>query len=143
NWFTHMLLPWITFATLYAALYARMIRACVLEQMDQDWVRTARAKGAPSARVMRRHVLPNAAIPVLTMLGTDVAVALAGSVSVGRVFGRPGLGHLAVSGAYGRDLPVTMGVVIWAAIVAIVASLVVDLVLAVCDPRIRLGQRAA
>jgi peptide/nickel transport system permease protein len=143
DWFTHLLLPWITFATLYAALYARMIRACVLEQLDEDWVRTARAKGAPGARVMRRHVLPNAMIPVVTMLGTDVAVALAGSLFVEQVFSLPGLGRLAVAGANSRDLPVTMGVVIWAAFAAILVTLVVDLVLAVCDPRVRLGRRAA
>ncbi len=92
DWFTHMMMPWIVFAILYAAIYVRMIRANVMETLNEDYVRTARAKGAPESIVMRRHVLRNAMLPVVTMLGMDIAIALGGAVLIEEVFGLPGLG---------------------------------------------------
>ena len=88
----HMLLPWITFAILYSAFYVRMIRSSVMETLNEDYVRTARAKGAPERTVIRRHALRNAMLPVVTMLGMDIALALGGAVFVEIVFGLPGLG---------------------------------------------------
>ena len=88
-----MILPWITFAILFAALYVRMIRANVMETMNEDYVRTARAKGAPERTVIRSHVLRNALLPVVTMLGMDIGLALGGAIFTETVFGLPGLGR--------------------------------------------------
>ena len=93
EWAHSLILPWITFAILFAALYVRMIRANVLEAMNEDYVRTARAKGAPEWLVMRSHVLRNAMLPVVTMLGMDIGVALGGAIFTEAVFGLPGLGR--------------------------------------------------
>ena len=90
QWAYHLILPWITFAILFAALYVRMIRANVMETMNEDYVRTARAKGAPERVVMRSHILRNAMLPVVTMLGMDIGLALGGAVFTETVFGLPG-----------------------------------------------------
>jgi peptide/nickel transport system permease protein len=137
DWAQHLVLPWITFALLYAALYARMIRANVMETLNEDYVRTARAKGAPEGRVLRSHVLRNAMLPVTTMLGMDIAVALGGAIFTETVFGLPGLGRIAIESLSGFDLPVTTGVVVFAATAVIVLNLIVDLLYAYIDPRIR------
>jgi peptide/nickel transport system permease protein len=137
QWAYHLVLPWLTFALLYAALYVRMIRATVLETLDADWVRTAKAKGASGSRVLRLHVLPNAMLPVVTMLGMDIAVALGGSVFVENVWSLPGLGQTALTSLFLRDLPVTQGIVVFVALVVIGFNLVVDTVYSVLDPRIR------
>jgi peptide/nickel transport system permease protein len=92
QWAWHLMLPWITFAVLFAALYARMIRANVIETSDEDYVRTARAKGAPGSVVLRSHILRNALLPVVTMLGMDIGVALGGAVFTESVFSLPGAG---------------------------------------------------
>ena len=96
DWFYHMILPWTTFAILFAASYARMIRANVMDTLGEDYVRTARAKGAPESVVVRRHVLRNALLPVVTMLGLDIGVALGGAIFTEQIFGLPGLGRLAL-----------------------------------------------
>ncbi len=92
QWFYHMILPWCTFAILFAALYVRMIRANVMETMNEDYVRTARAKGAPENRVLTRHVLRNALLPVVTMLGMDIGLALGGAIFTETVYQLPGSG---------------------------------------------------
>jgi peptide/nickel transport system permease protein len=139
QWFHSMLLPWFTFALLFAALYVRMIRANVLETMSEDYVRTARAKGAPESVVMRSHILRNAMLPVVTMLGMDIGLALGGAIFTESVFGLPGLGKTAVEGLQYFDSPVVMGVVIFATLAIIVFNLIVDLLYAWIDPRIRLS----
>jgi peptide/nickel transport system permease protein len=139
QWAHAMILPWITFAILFAALYARMIRANVLETMNEDYVRTARAKGAPEWLVMRSHVLRNAMLPVVTMLGMDIGVALGGAVFTESVFGLPGLGRTAIQHLEGFDLPTVQGIVVFATLSVIVFNLVVDLLYAWIDPRIRLA----
>src|ERR687884_545801 len=96
QWFYHMILPWATFAILFAALYVRMIRANVLDTMNEDYVRTARAKGAPAPTVLRSHILRNALLPIVTMLGMDIGLALGGAVFTESVYSLPGLGHTAV-----------------------------------------------
>jgi peptide/nickel transport system permease protein len=139
DWFYHLIVPWCVFAFLYAAFYVRMIRSNVLETLNEDYVRTARAKGAPERRVMTHHVIRNAMLPVVTMLGMDVALALGGAVLIEQVFGLPGLGYVALQSLNAYDYPVTLGVVVFASILVIVFNLVVDLLYAWIDPRIRLA----
>jgi peptide/nickel transport system permease protein len=138
QWAYHLILPWITFAILFAALYARMIRANVMEAMNEDYVRTARAKGAPESRVMRQHVLRNAMLPVVTMLGMDISLALGGAVFTETVYGLPGLGRTLLGSLEAFDLPITLGIVVFATMCIIVINLIVDILYAFIDPRIRL-----
>jgi peptide/nickel transport system permease protein len=138
QWFTHMILPWLTFMILFAALYVRMIRANVLETLNEDYVRTARAKGAPESQVLFRHVLRNAMLPVVTMLGMDIGVALGGAVFTESIYGLPGLGKAVVQALQNFDLPTIQGVVVFATLAIITFNLIVDLLYAVIDPRIRL-----
>ena len=138
EWAYHLVLPWATFAILFAALYVRMIRANVMEALGEDYVRTARAKGAPEWLVMRSHVLRNALLPVVTMLGMDIGLALGGAIFTETVYGLPGLGKTAVQAIGNFDLPVTQGVVVFATLCIIFFNLVVDLLYAWIDPRIRL-----
>jgi peptide/nickel transport system permease protein len=139
QWFWHLCLPWATFSILFAALYVRMIRANVMETMNEDYVRTARAKGAPEHAVMRSHILRNALLPVVTMLGMDIGIAMGGAIFTESVYSLPGLGKTAVNSLFNFDLPTTMGIIVFATIVIIVLNLVVDLLYAWIDPRIRLA----
>ena len=139
QWAYHMVLPWATFALLFAATYTRMIRANVMETMNEDYVRTARAKGAPESRVMRSHVLRNAMLAVVTMLGMDIGIALGGAIFTETVFGLPGLGKIAIESITAFDLPITLGVVVFATLSIIIFNLFVDLFYAWIDPRIRLA----
>ena len=93
QWAYHMILPWATFAILFAALYSRLIRANMMETMNEDYVRTARAKGAPESQVMRSHILRNAMLPVVTILGMDIGLALGGAIFTESIYGLPGLGQ--------------------------------------------------
>jgi peptide/nickel transport system permease protein len=138
QWAYHMVLPWATFAILFAALYVRMIRANVLDTMNEDYVRTARAKGAPEHLVLRSHILRNAMLPVVTMLGMDISLALGGAVFTETVYSLPGLGKTAIAGLTGNDIPTVEGVIVFATLAIIVFNLVVDLLYAWIDPRIRL-----
>ena len=138
-WAYHMVLPWFTFAFLFTALYARMIRASLLETMNEDWIRTARAKGARNSRVMRSHVLPNALLPVVTMLGMDVGVAFAGALFIESIFELPGMGRLLVLSLSASDLPMILGIVLVVSIVVVFVNLVVDLLYPLIDPRVRVG----
>jgi peptide/nickel transport system permease protein len=137
QWAWHLWLPWLTFALMFAAIYMRMVRASVLEALGEDYVRTARAKGASEPRIMRVHVLRNAMLPVVTMLGMDVGLALGGAVFVERVYGLQGLGGIAVQSLGRRDLPVIMGVVLFGTLCVIVVNLIVDLLYTWIDPRSR------
>jgi peptide/nickel transport system permease protein len=139
QWAYHMILPWATFALLFAATYTRMIRANVMETLNEDYVRTARAKGAPESRVMRSHVLRNAMLAVVTMLGMDIGLALGGAIFTETVFGLPGLGRVAIESISSFDLPITMGVVVFGTLAIILFNLFVDLFYAWIDPRIRLA----
>src|ERR671933_475203 len=138
QWAYHLVLPWATFAILFAALYVRMIRANVLDTMNEDYVRTARAKGAPEWLVLRSHILRNAMLPVVTMLGMDIALALGGAVFTETVYSLPGLGKTAIFALNFNDIPTVEGVIVFATIAIIVFNLVVDLLYAWIDPRIRL-----
>jgi peptide/nickel transport system permease protein len=139
DWFTHMILPWTTFAILFTAAYVRMIRSNMMDTLGEDYVRTARAKGAPEPFVIRRHVLRNAMLPIVTMLGLDIGVALGGAVFTETIFGLPGLGKLAILSVENFDLPTLQGVVVVATLAIIFFNLIVDLMYAVIDPRIRLS----
>jgi peptide/nickel transport system permease protein len=141
EWTYHMILPWITFAILFSAVYARMIRAGILEAYEEDYVRTARAKGARELRVLRAHVLRNALLPIVTMLGMDVGLAFGGSLFIEQVYGLPGLGRLVVVSLSRRDLPPVVGVVLVVTVAIAVANLLVDLVYAWIDPRVRVAAR--
>jgi peptide/nickel transport system permease protein len=136
QWAYHLVLPWITFGMLFAALYVRMIRASVIETLHHDYVTTARAKGASEWRVIRGHVLKNAFLPVITMLGMDVGVAFAGSVFVESVFGLPGIGRLAVRSLQRQDLPPIIGIIVLVTIAILILNLIVDLLYAWLDPRV-------
>jgi peptide/nickel transport system permease protein len=137
-WFYHLILPWATYAILFAALYVRMIRANVMEALNEDYVRTARAKGASESRVIGSHVLRNALLPVVTMLGMDLAVGLGGAIFTESVYGLPGLGHTLVASLQNFDLPTTLGITVFATTAIIVINLFIDVIYAVIDPRIRL-----
>jgi peptide/nickel transport system permease protein len=139
QWAYHLILPWFTFALLYAAMYARMIRASVLETLDEDYVRTARAKGASEATVLRSHVFRNAMLPIVTMLGMDLGTALGGVVFVETVFSLPGLGGMLRGALPAHDLPVILGVVMFTTTGILIFNLIVDLSYAFIDPRIRAG----
>jgi peptide/nickel transport system permease protein len=138
-WAWHLMLPWLTFMILFAAIYVRMIRANVMETLNEDYVRTARAKGAPEWQVLRSHVLRNALLPIVTMLGMDIGIALGGAVFTEYVYGLPGLGRQLVISITNFDLPITMGLVVFTTFSIIFFTLVVDLLYAWIDPRIRLS----
>jgi peptide/nickel transport system permease protein len=139
DWAHALFLPWMTFMLLFAALYVRMIRANVMETLNEDYVRTARAKGASESRVLAAHVMRNAMLPIVTMLGMDLALALGGAVFTESVFGLPGLGRTTVISLNDFDLPTTQGIVVFATLSIIVLNLIVDLLYAWIDPRIRLA----
>ena len=138
DWAYHLVLPWTTLALVIAGTYVRFVRAEVMETMTQDYVRTARAKGAPENVVMRSHVLRNAMLPVVTMVGMDIGLLLGGAIFIEAVFGLNGLGGTAIESIGRFDLPVLQGVVLFGAIAIIVFTLFVDLLYAWIDPRIRL-----
>jgi len=139
QWAYHMILPWTAYSILFAALYARMIRANVLDTMNEDYVRTARSKGAPESRVLRSHILRNAMLPIVTMLGMDIGLGLGGAVFTEQIFSLPGLGRTAIQGLQNFDSPTVMGVIVFATTAVIFFNLIVDLLYAVIDPRIRLA----
>jgi len=139
QWAYHLILPWITIAILYAAFYVRMIRGSVMETLSEDYVRTARAKGVKEVSVIRSHVLRNAMLPVVTMLGMDIALALGGALFTELVFGLPGLGKEIASSIASFDYPVTIGITVFATVVIIIFNLVTDILYAYIDPRIRLS----
>ncbi|MFL5960215.1 MAG: ABC transporter permease [Gaiellaceae bacterium] len=139
RWAYHLVLPWMTFMLLFTALYTRFVRASVLETSSEDYVRTARAKGASPARVLFRHVLRNSLLPVVTMLGMDISLSLGGAVFTETVFNLHGLGQDLISAANNDDLPVVVGITVFATISVIIFNFLVDIVYAWLDPRIRLS----
>lgn len=134
-----LLLPWVTLAFLYAAIYARMTRAGMLETMNEDFIRTARAKGLREGVVVRRHGLRAALTPILTIFGLDLGLLLGGAILTEKTFDLNGIGKYAVDAIVAQDLPKVLGVTLVAAFFIVVANLVVDLLYAVVDPRVRLS----
>ena len=138
-WAYHMVLPWFTFALLFAALYARMIRASLLETMEEDYVRTARAKGASQFRIMRKHVLHNALIPVIAMLSMDmIVISFTGVVFIETVFQLPGLGTIMYRALTSADLPVILGISIVVSFAIVIVNTIADILYTLVDPRLNL-----
>ncbi len=135
GWLQHLLLPWIVLAILNAAYYTRLTRAHMLDELQQDYMRTALAKGMPRAKVITRHALPNVMLPVLTMFGLDLGGLLGGAVITERVFSMQGLGSLLLDSVKNLDLQVLVGVTLFAAALVIVANLIVDICYRFVDPR--------
>jgi peptide/nickel transport system permease protein len=139
EWAYHLILPWVTLAFLYAATYARLTRAGMLETMHEDYVRTARAKGLPERTVVRRHVMRATMTPIVTIFGLDLGLLLGGAILTESTFSLPGIGKYTVDAVQANDLPKVLGVTIVASIFIIMANLVVDIVYAVIDPRVTLS----
>lgn len=137
QFFQTMLLPWIVLATLYAAFYIRLTRNQVLEVLSDDYVRTARAKGLPERTVVVKHALRAGLTPIVTAAGLDLASLLGGAIISENIFSLPGLGALAVNSILDSDLPLITGITILTASIIIFANLIVDLLYAVVDPRVR------
>jgi peptide/nickel transport system permease protein len=136
--FGHMLLPWITLATVQAAIYTRLSRGQLLETLGEDYIRTARAKGLSERRVVFRHAVRAALTPIVSQLGVDIGSLLGGVVVTESVFGLGGLGQTSVEAVGNDNLPVIIGFVIVAALFVVVANIVVDFVYAALDPRVRI-----
>jgi peptide/nickel transport system permease protein len=137
GFFSHMITPWIVLALLYAAFYARMTRNNLLETLGEDYIRTARAKGLPERTVIFKHGLRASLTPIVTMFGLDMALLVGGAVITESVFNLQGLGYLAINDALQQDLPVVLGVVLVASIAVAIANLIVDILYAFIDPRVR------
>ncbi|TDB80643.1 ABC transporter permease [Actinomadura sp. KC216] len=139
KWFQALVLPWVTLAFLYAAMYARLTRAGMLETMNEDYIRTARAKGLPEKTVVTKHALRASLTPIMTVFGLDLGLLLGGAVLTESTFGIPGLGRLAIDSIRSGDLPMVLGVVLITSVSIVVINLIVDLLYAIVDPRVRLG----
>ena len=137
KWFTHLILPWFVLALLYAAFYARMTRGNLVDTLGEDYIRTARAKGLPERKVIFKHGLRASLTPVVTMFGMDVALLVGGAVITETVFNIQGLGAWAVDAAPSGDLPAVTGVVLVAAFSVAIMNLIVDVLYAYLDPRVR------
>jgi len=137
QWAYALVLPWTTLAFLYAAQYARFTRAGMLETMGEDYVRTARAKGLPERTVVISHGLRSAITPIVTIFGLDLGLLLGGAVLTETTFSLPGIGKLVIDGIRNNDLPVVLGVTTFAALFIVIANLVVDIVYAMLDPKVR------
>lgn len=134
----HLVLPAVTLTLFYLALYARLMRAAVLEQFSMDYTITARAKGLTERQIARRHVLRNAILPVVTMAGMQVGALLGGAVVVETVFAWPGLGMLAYESLFARDLNLLLGIFFVSTCLVVVVNLLVDIAYSLLDPRIEL-----
>jgi peptide/nickel transport system permease protein len=137
GWFTHLLLPWTALAFISAAAYARLTRSELIDQLGQDYIRTARAKGLGEGAVIMRHGLRNALIPVVTLFGLDLGTLLGGAVISERVFSMQGIGALLIDSISRLDLQVVVGVTLFAAFLIAIANVLVDIVYGVIDPRVR------
>lgn len=139
TWARHLLIPWVALAFGYAALYARMTRAGMLDALNEDFVRTARAKGLGESKVLIRHALRSALTPIVTIFGMDLGSVLGGAVLVEIIFSLPGIGQLAITSLSQDDFPLVMGVVLVSGLFVVLANLVVDVLYAVIDPRVKFG----
>jgi peptide/nickel transport system permease protein len=141
GWARCLILPGFSLALLQVGLLARITRSTMLEVLRQDYVRTARAKGLPAFMVIGKHALKNVMIPVITVIGISFGLLLSGSVVIETVYSIPGMGRLLANAIFGRDYPVIQGGLLLTAAVLVGLNLVVDLLYAVLDPRVKYGQR--
>ncbi|WP_433868629.1 ABC transporter permease [Saccharopolyspora sp. CA-218241] len=137
SWLAHLLLPGFTLGLAAAAELTRQLRSSLIDVFDQDYLRTARAKGLRGGTVVVKHAMKNAATPVVTVLGMRISVLLGGTVVVEQIFGIPGLGQLAITAVLQRDLPMIQGVVVVTAVLVMVANLLVDLSYGYLNPKVR------
>jgi peptide/nickel transport system permease protein len=137
EWAAALILPWLVLATAFAAIYARFLRANLLDVMGEDYIRTARAKGLGERAVVFRHGLRSAITPIVTIFGLDLGILLGGAILTETVFNIPGIGRLAFDAIQKSDLPIVQGTVLIAAFAVIMANLVVDILYAFLDPRVR------
>jgi peptide/nickel transport system permease protein len=133
----HLILPAMTLSVVYIALIARVTRASVLEALGEDYIRTARAKGLPELRVLVRHALANAAVPIATVIGIGIAILIGGVVVTESVYAIPGLGRLTVDAVLARDFPTIQGVILFFSFIYVLVNLLIDLSYVFLDPRIR------
>lgn len=136
-WLYQLLLPAVTLSVIYIALIARVTRASVLDTLGEDYIRTARAKGLPEMKVLMRHALANAAVPIITVIGIGIALLIGGVVVTESVYAIPGLGRLTVDAVLARDFPTIQGVILFFSFVYVMINLLVDLSYVFFDPRIR------
>jgi peptide/nickel transport system permease protein len=136
-WLRHLILPSLTLSVIYIALIARVTRASVLEALGEDYIRTARAKGLPELRVLVRHALANAAVPIATVIGIGIAILIGGVVVTESVYAIPGLGRLTVDAVLARDFPTIQGVILFFSFIYVLVNLLIDLSYVFLDPRIR------
>lgn len=137
DWARHLILPWVTLALLLAATYTRLTRGSMLDVLGEDFIRTARSKGISEGRVTYRHALRAALTPVVTQFGIDLGQLIGGVVVTETVFSLPGLGYTAIQAINQQDLPVIIGIVLFASAAVVVANILVDIGYAVLDPRVR------
>ena len=137
SWLYHLVLPAVTLSVLYIALIARVTRASMMEALGEDYIRTARAKGLGEARVLLRHGLANAAVPIVTVIGLGVALLIGGVVVTESVYAIPGLGRLTVDAVLARDFPTVQGLILFFSFIYVLINLLVDLSYLLFDPRIR------
>jgi len=139
EWAQILFLPWVTLAFAYAALYTRFVRSAVIETSNEDYIRTARAKGLSEGTILGKHTLRAALAPITTMAGLDFAGLLGGAILTETVFNLPGLGRLAIGSVLEYDLPIIVGTTILAAAIVVIINLVVDILYAYIDPRVRIA----
>ncbi|HEY3945432.1 MAG TPA: ABC transporter permease [Solirubrobacteraceae bacterium] len=137
RWFGSLIMPWMVLAASFAAFYARLLRANLIETMSEDYIRTARAKGLPEWRVILKHGVRSAITPIVTVLGLDIGILMGGAVLTETVFDIPGVGRLAYDGIQNADLPIIQGTVMLGAFFIVIANLIVDILYAYLDPRVR------
>jgi peptide/nickel transport system permease protein len=137
GWAQHLIMPWFVLALLYAAFYARMTRGNLIDTMGEDYIRTARAKGLPERKVVMKHGLRASLTPVVTMFGMDIALLIGGAVITETVFNLQGLGAWAVDSVQANDLPAVIGVTLVLAFAVTLMNLLVDVLYAYLDPRVR------
>jgi peptide/nickel transport system permease protein len=137
EWLAHILLPALTLGIAGAAESARQLRGSIIGVLQQDYIRTARAKGLRSRMVIGKHVMKNAGVPLVTVLGLQITALLGGAVLVEQIFGVPGIGQIAINAVTTRDIPVIQGIVLVAVLVAVVSNLLVDLAYGYLNPKVR------
>lgn len=142
EWANHLILPWVTLAVVYVGFYSRVLRSNMLDAMDEDYVRTARAKGLSERRVMTRHVLRNSLVPIVTLFGLDFGALLGGAIVVEGIFTVNGIGQYAYESLLNRELPAIMAITLLGAFFIVLFNALVDVAYAYLDPRVKLGSSA-